>query len=65
MPKLEGVARNAKTGATKFVTISIVAAERVVIDGVGAAACSKGCRVEPDGWCGHGWPSKLLAVGVI
>lgn len=24
-----------------------------------------GCKVEPDGYCEHGWPSALVAAGVI
>ena len=27
--------------------------------------CNEGCTVEPDGECPHGYPSILLAAGLI
>jgi hypothetical protein len=29
------------------------------------ACCSEGCETEPDGHCEHGYPSIMLAIGVI
>jgi hypothetical protein len=34
-------------------------------DGVVPACCSEGCEVEPDGVCEHGFPSVLIASGLI
>jgi len=34
-------------------------------DSIVPACCSEGCEVEPDGRCGHGCPSVLLAAGLI
>lgn len=34
-------------------------------DSVVPACCSDGCQVEPDAKCKHGFPSILLALGVI
>jgi hypothetical protein len=34
-------------------------------DSVVPACCSEGCEVEPDGHCEHGFPSVLLALGMI
>jgi hypothetical protein len=34
-------------------------------DSVVPACCTEGCEVEPDGYCEHGCPSILLALGVI
>ena len=58
-----GTAVNIKTGATKEVKVGSRAAMRALMDGVAAAA--DGCRVEPDGHCPHGWPSKLMACGLV
>ena len=35
------------------------------MDGVCPACCSEGCMTEPDGTCEHGFPSVLLACGMI
>ena len=37
--------------------------EKWSMDGVAKAV--DGCRVEPDGICPHGYPSWLLALGLI
>lgn len=42
---------------------SIATMERWMADGV--AKATDGCRVEPDGRCGHGKPSWLLYLGYI
>ena len=34
-------------------------------DSVVPACCEDGCYVEPDGRCCHGYPSILIALGVI
>lgn len=34
-------------------------------DSIVPACCSEGCEVEPDGKCSHGFPSVLIAMGVI
>ncbi len=34
-------------------------------DSIVPACCSDGCEVEPDGTCEHGFPSVLLAEGMI
>ena len=39
--------------------------EDVLGDSVMPACCSEGCEVEPDGECEHGFPSVLLAMGLI
>ena len=36
-----------------------------VNDGLCPAECEHGCIVEPDGYCEHGKPSTLLAMGLI
>lgn len=36
-----------------------------LMDSIVPACCSEGCMVEPDGRCEHGFPSVLLAMGVI
>lgn len=61
--KMTGIAWNLKTHSSRPVSMSEKAAERAVYDGVCPAA--DGCRVEPDGECEHGWPSKLRALGLI
>ena len=35
------------------------------MDSVVPACCSEGCYTEPDGKCKHGFPSIMLALGVI
>ena len=62
-PHMTGTARNRQTGETRVVTMTVRAAERAIIDCVCPAA--DGCRVEPDGQCMHGWPSKLIALGLV
>ena len=39
--------------------------EEVVSDSISPALCTEGCQVEPDGYCEHGNPSILLALGLI
>lgn len=34
-------------------------------DSVMPACCSEGCDTEPDGYCEHGFPSILMAAGMI
>lgn len=34
-------------------------------DSVVPACCSEGCEVAPNGMCEHGFPSVLLAAGLI
>lgn len=34
-------------------------------DSVVPAMCIEGCDVEPDGYCCHGCPSPLMALGII
>lgn len=34
-------------------------------DSVVPSLCEDGCEVEPDGRCEHGYPSVLLAAGLI
>lgn len=41
------------------------ALEEWVFESVVPACCSEGCEVEPDGKCPHGFPSALIAVGLI
>ena len=36
-----------------------------VFDSIVPACCSFGCEVEPDGTCEHGFPSVLVAEGLI
>lgn len=36
-----------------------------VFDSLCEAACTCGAQVEPDGYCEHGRPSWLLAVGLV
>ena len=42
---------------------SMATLERWSEDGICEAM--DGCRVEPDGTCAHGYPSWLLAIGMI
>lgn len=37
--------------------------EEWVFDGV--CESPDGCRIEPDGTCEHGWPSWLIALGIM
>ncbi len=37
----------------------------VLQDVVVPTRCPEGCEVEPDGKCFHGYPSVLLAAGLI
>lgn len=39
--------------------------EELIIDSVCPTACPEGCEVEPDGRCYHGYPSLLMALGII
>jgi hypothetical protein len=39
--------------------------EDLVCDSVSPALCVYGCEVEPDGYCEHGNPSVLIAMGLI
>jgi len=39
--------------------------ENATFDGACPACCTEGCEVEPDGRCEHGFPSVLLASGLI
>ena len=39
--------------------------EDCALESVIPACCSDGCEVEPDGTCPHGFPSVLLAYGMI
>lgn len=34
-------------------------------DSIVPACCDEGCEVEPDGFCEHGCPSPLIALGMI
>lgn len=63
---MTGTATNRRTGKTRVVTMSLAAAT-LASDGslLGVCRAADGCRVEPDGECEHGWPSKLLALGLI
>lgn len=42
---------------------TVATMDRWVSDGV--ARSIDGCRVEPDGECEHGYPSWLMALGLI
>lgn len=39
--------------------------QRGVMDSVAIAVCEDLCEVEPDGYCEHGKPSIVLAMGLI
>lgn len=39
--------------------------EAAASDSVCPSVCEEGCQVEPDGRCEHGYPSVLLAAGLI
>ena len=49
--------------AIRFARPSNATVEKWVGNGVALAV--DGCRVEPDGHCPHGYPSKLLLMGLI
>lgn len=40
-------------------------AREALFSGTAPACCSKGCIVEPDGTCPHGFPSALRAAGYV
>lgn len=37
----------------------------LIFDSIVPACCDEGCEVEPDGYCPHGHPSVLIAMGII
>lgn len=39
--------------------------EERCIDSIMPACCNEGCEIEPDGFCEHGCPSPLIALGLI
>ena len=39
--------------------------EQAAMDCTVPACCSELCEVEPDGECEHGFPSVLIALGLI
>lgn len=43
----------------------LAAIEAGVMDSVALAVCPEYCEVEPDGYCEHGRPSVLIAMGMI
>lgn len=55
---VEQVAQN--EGMTKDELLEKYGYESVV-----PACCDEGCTVEPDGTCEHGYPSFMIALGVI
>lgn len=54
----------AKVAADQGMTLDELL-EQVGNDSIVPACCDEGCKVEPDGHCEHGYPSVLLALGVI
>ncbi len=61
----EYLSRISKKGysAVKTTKPSLKTMEKWMDEGVIPAI--DGCRVEPDGWCPHGFPSKMIAMGII
>lgn len=58
--------RNLQTGQTReFKVPSIKTLEKASSEGVDRCVGSCRCRIEPDGQCPNGWPSRMIAVGVI
>ena len=48
----------------KFVKVpSMKSIEKSIIDGV--CKTPDGCKVEPDGFCSHGYPSWAILLGLI
>lgn len=58
-------ARNTLTGETREFKYSVRAGEKVMSDGVDKCTGPCKCRIEPDGVCGRGWPSRTMAAGWI
>jgi hypothetical protein len=61
-----GIAVNVKTHETRDVRMTEDEVRDITYE-VEHAVCSGNCEciVEPDGICPDGWPSRLLAVGMI
>lgn len=62
---MKAIARNTHSGATREVSVSLRTLERAVWEGIDRCTGPCRCAVEPDGVCSHGWPSRLLATGLI
>jgi len=60
--KVKFKAVNAITGKEREVSVSLRTLEKIWNEGAGNCAGPCKCRVEPDGTCPKGWPSKGQAV---
>ena len=57
---------NRITGKVREIKLpSYVALIRATCDGVDRCTGPCRCRIEPDGQCLKGWPSRLVAAGVM
>jgi len=65
MTKHTTSARNTETGERRDVTIHITDLIQASDDGIDRCTGPCECRVEPDGICPNGWPSRMLVAGVI
>jgi len=61
----EGTARNYKTGETATVRLTDDEAAYAVYDSVTRCSGECECPIEGDGTCPEGWPSVLIAIGVM
>lgn len=63
---MTGIAINRKTGEKKVVSMTEQAMRSALFGrNEGVCPAADGCRVELDGECSHGWPSKMLTLGGI
>ena len=62
---ITGKATNEKTKATRPVVASLRTLDKASHSGVDRCSGPCQCRVEPDGHCPNGWPSRMLACGII
>lgn len=62
---MEGVAKNEENGHCMYITLGEDEAEEMMDNGVSKCSGSCCCVIEPDGTCPLGWPSVMLAVGLV
>lgn len=62
---MQGQAMNKRTLKTRWVKVGLEALQQAMYDGVDECSGPCECRIETDGTCENGWPSRMRAVGVI
>lgn len=63
--QLKGTAENYKTKERRPVAVSIATLEKAAANGVDRCTGPCRCKVEPDGYCSKGWPSRMGALRII